>query len=310
MKEAIKKFFQIKQAKIGLAVVCIAAVLVTVFLLQPATNRSTPVADTSITSAAPSLESIEASTVLPEGSQIESSGTSSDVSNNNSSSDNTSSVSTDTPPATPSADSPASSSSGTITPSQQPSSSQEQTSSASSGMEIDPETGKDKYQTDPVPEGKPTPIEPEDATVDENTQLTCTLSIRCDTILNNMDMLKEEKKALVPSDGIILAPITVTFSKGESVFDVLKRVTREQRIHMEFEMTPIYNSAYIEGIHNLYEFDCGNLSGWMYKVNDWFPNYGCSRYQLRQGDVIEWVYTCDLGNDVGGGYATGQGESE
>lgn len=177
-------------------------------------------------------------------------------------------------------------------------------------MEIDPETGKDKYQTDPVPEGKPTPVEPEDAVIDESKQLTCTLSIRCDTILNNMNLLKEEKKALVPSDGVILETTTVTFSEGESVFDVLKRVTRERRIHMEFEFTPIYNSAYIEGIHNLYEFDCGNLSGWMYKVNGWFPNYGCSRYQLKQGDVIEWVYTCDLGKDVGGGYSTGQGESE
>ena len=177
-------------------------------------------------------------------------------------------------------------------------------------MEIDPETGKDKYQTDPVPEGKPTPVEPEDATVDESKKLTCTLSIRCDTILNNMNLLKEEKKAMVPSDGVILATTTVTFSEGESVFDVLKRVTRQQRIHMEFENTPIYNSAYIEGIHNLYEFDCGGESGWMYKVNGWFPNYGCSRYQLKQGDVIEWVYTCDLGHDVGGGYSTGQGESE
>ena len=64
--------------------------------------------------------------------------------------------------------------------------------------------------------------------------------------------------------------------------------------------TPIYNSAYIEGIANLYEFDCGELSGWMYKVNGWFPNYGCSRYRLTEGDVVEWVYTCDLGNDVGG----------
>lgn len=25
--------------------------------------------------------------------------------------------------------------------------------------------------------------------------------------------------------------------------------------------TPVYNSAYIEGIHNLYEFDVGKLSG-------------------------------------------------
>ena len=74
---------------------------------------------------------------------------------------------------------------------------------------------------------------------------------------------------------------------------------------MEFSWTPMYNSAYIEGIYNLYEFDVGDGSGWMYKVNDWFPNYGCSRYQLQNGDVIEWVYTCDLGDDVGGGYATG-----
>lgn len=74
--------------------------------------------------------------------------------------------------------------------------------------------------------------------------------------------------------------------------------------------TPIYNSAYIEGIGNLYEFDCGELSGWMYKVNGWFPNYGCSRYRLKSGDRVEWVYTCDLGRDVGGYYSTGNGKRE
>ena len=44
--------------------------------------------------------------------------------------------------------------------------------------------------------------------------------------------------------------------------------------------------GYIEGINNLYEFDCGEQSGWMYSVNGWFPNYGCSRYQLKDGDVV------------------------
>ncbi len=39
----------------------------------------------------------------------------------------------------------------------------------------------------------------------------------------------------------------------------------------------------------------------MYRVNGWFPNYGCSRYAVQAGDVIEWMYTCDLGSDVGGG---------
>ena len=113
---------------------------------------------------------------------------------------------------------------------------------------------------------------------------------------------------LVPADGWILQPMTVTFYEGESVFNVLQRTCKQQKIHMEFSNTPIYNSAYIEGIGNLYEFDCGEVSGWMYKVNDWFPNYGCSRYQLQNGDVVEWEYTCELGKDIGGGYAAGSTE--
>ena len=166
-------------------------------------------------------------------------------------------------------------------------------------------SGKDKYNTDPVPEGKPKPVEPEDTQVDKAKSYTCTFSIECSTILNNLDQLDPDKLEMVPSGGVILSKTTVTFYEGESVFDVLQRVCKQKGIHLESSWTPIYNSAYIEGIHNLYEFDCGALSGWMYKVNGWYPNYGSSRYQLKDGDVVEWRYTCDLGNDIGGGYAVG-----
>ena len=161
-------------------------------------------------------------------------------------------------------------------------------------------SGQDKYKTDPVPAGKPVPVEPEDQQVNTAKAYTCTFSIECSTILNNLDQLDSDKLEMVPSNGTILSTTTVTFYEGESVFDVLQRVCKEKGIHLEASWTPIYNSAYIEGIHNLYEFDCGSLSGWMYRVNGWYPNYGCSRYQLQQGDVVEWRYTCDLGNDVGG----------
>lgn len=161
---------------------------------------------------------------------------------------------------------------------------------------------KDKYQTDPVPAGKPLPVEPENQEVNTAKTYTCTFSIECSTILNNLDQLDPDRLEMVPSGGVILAKTSVTFYEGESVFDVLQRLCRDQGIHMESSWTPIYNSAYIEGIHNLYEFDCGSLSGWMYRVNGWYPNYGCSRYQLKQGDKVEWRYTCDLGSDIGGGY--------
>ena len=165
--------------------------------------------------------------------------------------------------------------------------------------------GKDKYLTDPVPEGKPQPVEPENQDVNQAKTYTCTFSIECSTILNNLDQLDPQKLEMVPTGGVILKKTTVTFYEGESVYDVLQRLCKEKGIHMEAAWTPIYNSAYVEGIHNLYEFDCGALSGWMYRVNGWYPNYGSSRYQLKDGDTVEWRYTCDLGSDVGGAYAVG-----
>lgn len=167
------------------------------------------------------------------------------------------------------------------------------------------ETKKDKYLTDPVPTGKPEPVEWQDANIDKKKTLSVTLSVSAATILDNMDIFDKDKLEVLPADGIIYKAQKVTFYEGESVFDVLLREMKKNKIHMEFTMTPIYNSNYIEGINNLYEFDAGELSGWMYKVNGWFPNYGSSRYVLKDGDVIEWVYTCDLGRDVGGYSATG-----
>ena len=114
-----------------------------------------------------------------------------------------------------------------------------------------------------------------------------------------MDDLSPGKAELIPSDGVLLPETEVTFSEGDTVFDVLQRVCQAQGIHMESNWTPAYNSAYIEGIGNLYEFDCGNLSGWMYSVNGVWPDYSCSGYTLHDGDTVVWSYTCDLGRDVG-----------
>jgi hypothetical protein len=158
---------------------------------------------------------------------------------------------------------------------------------------------QDKYNTDPVPAEKPQPAEPQETKVDQKKEYICTLYIECGKILENLDKLNPAKTGIVPADGVVYAKRQTVFYEGESVFDLLKRETRNSGIHMEFNEVPAYNSAYIEGIANLYEFDCGELSGWTYSVNGWFPNYGVSRYQLAEGDSVELHYTCDLGHDFG-----------
>ena len=142
----------------------------------------------------------------------------------------------------------------------------------------------------------PAPVEPEGKAAS-----TCTVSISCAVLLEHLDQLETGTRELVPGDGVLLAPTAVEIQEGDSVFDLLKRACREAGIHMEYQDTPGYGSAYVEGIGNLYEFDGGALSGWMYRVNGTFPNKGCSAVAAAPGDQVEWVYTCDLGRDVGGG---------
>lgn len=136
---------------------------------------------------------------------------------------------------------------------------------------------------------------------------TCTITIVCPTIFDNLNSLNEEKAPFVPKDGTILPSTKVTFTEGETVFDVLKRVCDAAQLQIEYSYTPLYESYYVEGINHLYEFDCGPESGWMFKVNEWFPNYGCSAYTLKDGDDIVWCYTCTgLGADVGETWMGGQ----
>jgi len=149
-----------------------------------------------------------------------------------------------------------------------------------------------------VPKKEETVTTEAQLTQEKNDSVYCTLSVECNTIYDNISDFPEEKLSLLPSDGIILSASEIEFKEGESVFDVLKRELTERKIHFEFS-TAAYNSAYIEGINNIYEFDCGELSGWIYSVNGVFPQYSCSDYKLKNNDVVKVMFSCSLGQDVG-----------
>ena len=157
-----------------------------------------------------------------------------------------------------------------------------------------PELGS-AYKIAPIPDNR--------LVTSENTENICTITIRCDTVLDNQNLLEEAKVPYIPADGVILPEIEVEFTPGENVFQVLQRICEAADIPLEYSWTPLYDSYYLEGICHLYEFDCGPESGWMYQVSGKFPNYGCSSYEVQPGDRIEWLYSCiglgaDLGADV------------
>lgn len=121
-----------------------------------------------------------------------------------------------------------------------------------------------------------------------------TLTICCHTVAG------EPGTEHLPADGVILEETTIPLSEGETVFDILTQAAAAYHLRVVHTGVTAASSklAYISSINDLSEYDFGDLSGWVYFVNEISPSVGCGNYVLSPGDRIEFAYTCNLGKDV------------
>jgi len=85
--------------------------------------------------------------------------------------------------------------------------------------------------------------------------------------------------------------VSVSFSPGASAFDVLLDYAKTASIPVDYSGSGTL--AYIQGINNLYEFDDGPESGWLYSVNDAYPATGCGAYAINDGDKLVFLYVTE-----------------
>lgn len=133
-------------------------------------------------------------------------------------------------------------------------------------------------------------VESHSSTDDTDGEFTVTMSISCDTIKD-----REKVNSYIPDDGVILDKTEFRASEGDTVYDILMLANKKYGIPID--NTGAQGAAYIAAINYLYEFDYGDLSGWMYRVNGVLPEVGCQSYTVSDGDEIEWLYTTNIGKD-------------
>ena len=126
---------------------------------------------------------------------------------------------------------------------------------------------------------------------EEKDGFTVSMSIRCDTVTG-----LEKVNDHIPDDGVILGETEFSAAQGDTAYDIL--LTASKKYGVPIDNRGAQGSAYIAGINYLYEFDYGDLSGWMYRVNGEFPEVGCQSFTLSDGDKIEWLYTTNIGKDL------------
>jgi len=121
---------------------------------------------------------------------------------------------------------------------------------------------------------------------------TVNITIRCDVLVG------KEDSEHIPDDGVILPMTTVELAPGETVYDITLQTAKAYGIQLENSGGAAEDLVYLRAINHLYELQFGDLSGWIYRVNGKEMGVGCGACELADGDEIQWLYTCELGNDL------------
>ena len=114
------------------------------------------------------------------------------------------------------------------------------------------------------------------------------LRVHCETVLDNGASTEDYPGIPVIFDG------KVSFSEGDTAYDVISNTLKDNKTHVEFENSSY--GMYIKGVSNIYAGDFGDTSGWLFKVNGDFAEVGISAYQVCDGDDIDVVYSCVMGD--------------
>lgn len=123
-------------------------------------------------------------------------------------------------------------------------------------------------------------------------QIEVSVEIRCDPVAGRAEH--------IPEDGVILEQTQMCVPEDSSAFEALAEACRQYDIQLEYQGSAVSKGfVYVEGIAYLYEFDFGDLSGWLYLVNGDKPGVGSGEYLLEEDDRILWIYSTDIGKDVG-----------
>ena len=118
------------------------------------------------------------------------------------------------------------------------------------------------------------------------------MTIRCDTIRSHA-----AENEFIPADGVILPMTEFKIDAGETAYDILTQAARRYNIRLD-STGSAFAMLYVKGIQYIYEYEHGEQSGWMYYVNGIAPSVNAAEYVLSDGDVIQWMYSLDIGQDL------------
>lgn len=129
----------------------------------------------------------------------------------------------------------------------------------------------------------------------EQEYIYCTVEIDCSDIFKNKDRFNEKQQVFydryVDGKRTILSPVTVKVKNKSSAYKATELACKQNGIKMTKKNSGF--GIYIVGFDGINEKMFGKTSGWIYYVNGKSPSFSCSAYELKDGDKVSFVYTCN-----------------
>lgn len=135
-----------------------------------------------------------------------------------------------------------------------------------------------------------------DANGSSENQITCTVEIDCNNIVQNQEGIKDGVKKIIPNDGVILKRTEVTVDQGDSIFDATKKVCKDNKISFIYEGKD--DTAYVKGIANIFEKDAGKTSGWLCEENNKALSKSAGATKVEEGSEIHWGYVKNYKDEI------------
>ena len=112
----------------------------------------------------------------------------------------------------------------------------------------------------------------------------------------SLGLVNKEPPQKLASPTSITSSLVLDFGNGEistssatgskTAFDALEKTAREK--NLEIKANNNYDfGVLVEGIGS---FTNNSSKSWLYYVNGQMPSVAADKYELKQGDIIEWKY--------------------
>lgn len=88
----------------------------------------------------------------------------------------------------------------------------------------------------------------------------------------------------------VLKSGTVDIQSGDTAFDVL------EKLDSDISYTGSGSTVYVSRIGSYTAGKAGVGGGWLYSVNGSFPSYSAGAYKVKNGDLVQWVWTSKSGD--------------